>query len=113
MPIRAGELNQRVHLYRVNTTRGSAGEVIESDEAVAEVWAKVEAGGGTQAERGGGQLARQALQITIRKRPEVGPTWKVAWRGRFYIVENVAEPFDGLNEYLVLSVYGDEVAVPE
>lgn len=110
MPIAAGELNQRVQLYRTDFSRGDGGASIQGRTLVATVWAKVEAGGGTQADRGGGELARQGTLITIRKRADVAPTWEVDYRGRTYQVENVAEPFDGLNEYLILTAYADEVA---
>lgn len=110
MPITAGELNRRVELYSGATARGDGGSITESVTAEATVWAKVEPGVGGEAVRGDGQLNRQPTRFTIRKYTGIGPGWQVAYKGRFYEIEDVAEPVDGINEYLVLTGYADEAA---
>lgn len=112
MPIAAGELNRRVELHEEVASRGDGGAAEFTLTLRATVWAKVEPGGGSQAERSGGELARQSCRFTVRKRAGLGPRWQVRYQGVFYLIEDVSEPVEGLNEYLVITAYADERSVP-
>ena len=110
MPIAAGELNARITLYPVTSSRGDGGEDVQTLGTGVPLWAKVEPGFGGEGVRGDGQLNRQPTRFTIRSRSGVGPTYRIGYKGRMYEIEDVAEPFEGQNEYVVITAYADEAS---
>jgi SPP1 family predicted phage head-tail adaptor len=84
-PQRIGNLRERVNLIEPVTTGTSPlGEPILQLVDRGTFHARVEPLKGDERMRGGGVTQTHTLLVHIRHRDDIGPDWRIIWRGRSY-----------------------------
>ncbi|EAM2925542.1 phage head closure protein [Salmonella enterica] len=85
--LRAGELNKRIRLEKLETQRGSLGEPLPSITVdVATVWAKAENVSNRKIRTLDQQQVVETWLFTIRSRKDVQTDWKIVWGDEVYTV---------------------------
>lgn len=88
--LRAGELDKRITLQRVEQSRGALGEVLPNETvSIATVWAKAEVVSNRKIRTLDQQQVVETWLFTIRPRPDIQVDWKVQWKGGHYTVRAV------------------------
>ena len=99
----AGKLDRRLTIQSKVSTRGSMGDVAETWETVATVWARLLSSKGREFYSGGVQLGVDITGFQIRYSTAVGAmdqTWRVLYEGQEYNVFSTSEV--GRREYLII-----------
>lgn len=92
MPINAGELDRRVVIQRAVRTTDTHGESVIAWDSLATVWAKFEAGGGSETHLADRRQANQAATFTLRWLAGVMAEMRVLHDGDAWDIESVEEP---------------------
>ncbi|WP_279047236.1 phage head closure protein [Cedecea davisae] len=85
--LKAGELNKRITLQKVDVQQGPLGEPLpDSPVDVATVWAKAEAISNRKIRTLDQQQVVETWLFTIRARKDVQTDWKIVWGKEVYTV---------------------------
>nr|WP_314520526.1 phage head closure protein [uncultured Lelliottia sp.] len=88
--LRAGELNKRIRLEKLEIQRGPLGEPLPSIPVeVATVWAKAENVSNRKIRTLDQQQVVETWLFTIRPRKDVTTDWKITWGNEVYTVRAV------------------------
>lgn len=89
--LRAGDLDQRVHLeHRISSPDGGGGYET-SWSPIGTVWAKVEPLGSTETLTAQQAQSDVRYQIWVRWRPDLNADMRLTWRGKTFNVVGVAD----------------------
>lgn len=92
--LRAGDLDKRITLLQVQTTRGPLGEPLQDAPVhVADVWAAAKAVSNRKIRTLDQQQVVETWLFTIRKRQDVQIDWKIRWGPNTYTVRAVDPSF--------------------
>ncbi|HHR6043627.1 TPA: phage head closure protein [Providencia alcalifaciens] len=87
--MKAGELNKRIWLSRIEEVRDELGVPKSSVVKVKEVWAKAEAMSNRKIRTADQQQVIETYQFTIRPRSEVSIGWIITYQNRNFTVRAV------------------------
>ncbi|ENS0910031.1 phage head closure protein [Escherichia coli] len=88
--LRAGDLNRRIKLKRMEIQQGPLGEPLPSSPVeVATVWAKAENISNRKVRTLEQQQVVETWLFTIRPRHDIHTDWKIAWNEEVYTVRAV------------------------
>lgn len=105
--MRAGELRERITVYRVGRTADTQGGGAKTRTLVGEDWAAVEAVSGREAIAAGQMTASLTHRVRMRyaaRYAALTPKWEVDWRGRTLLVEVVQNVQARDREFVLLCV---------
>lgn len=107
----AGRLSQRVELHRrdMGISATGSGEQVESWTLDSSAWAEVTPVGGNEAFSSLQRADSTTMRFRIRFREDVGPTWRIRWRGRFYDVVELLPSGQLLREWLDVAAVASPV----
>lgn len=102
--IPAGDLRHRVTLQRPVKVQGANGELINSWNDIATVWAKVRNSSAREFTESRNYQNEITGTITIRYRNDLDGKCRILWRGQIYNIEGILpDPVSNL-EYLTIPV---------
>lgn len=88
--LRAGELDKRIQLEKLETQRGPLGEpLVASPVQSATVWAKAENVSNRKIRTMDQQQVVETWLFTIRVRPDIQADWKIVWNEEVFTVRAV------------------------
>ena len=106
--MQSGKMDKRVTLRRPSTTRNEFGESVEVFVDVAQTFARlIQSKAGAETLAVDQHTARQPAIFEIRFRSDVGPKWRLVYRGREYDIEDAGEI--GRREGIRLTTYARDV----
>jgi SPP1 family predicted phage head-tail adaptor len=100
-----GQLNCRVQLEQPVPVSGTAADVSALQwMPVARVWAKFRATGGLEVALAEQMESRVWWQVTVWRRKDILPTWRITYRGRILNITSVVN-VDEANEETLLTAW--------
>lgn len=105
--MKAGQLDRRITIQQNTGGPDSVGQLVESWQNVAVVWAAMEWKSGGESFETSQRSAKQQVEFTIRYRPGITPKMRVLYDGSAFDIEDVRET--ERRETLVLIAYAREV----
>lgn len=90
--MRAGPLRHRVEIQRPVEGQDALGSKVVSWTKVAEVWADVQAIGGTETESVPVTTSRNTITARVRYLDGVETAWRIVFAGRNYDVTGIENP---------------------
>ncbi|WP_174286636.1 phage head closure protein [Sphingomonas bacterium] len=99
MPLRPGDLRQRVTIQEVSETLNAGGGKTKAWNDVATVWAQVTPSSGGEAFAQGVARNTQFYKVLIRYRAGVTPRNRMVWNGQPLNIRTCSDP-DGTREAL-------------
>lgn len=100
----AGKLNHRIRFESLETSQDSNGDTVEDWISQGDVWAEVVPSSAREFISASAMQSRVVARITVRRRSDIEPNWRILFRGQYYNIEGVLpDPVSGL-EYLTLPV---------
>jgi SPP1 family predicted phage head-tail adaptor len=100
----AGKLRHRIRLESLQTEQDSNGDTVEEWTSQGDVWAEVVPSSAREFVASDAMQSRVVARITVRRRDDIQPNWRILWRGQYYNIEGVLpDPVSG-REYFTLPV---------
>jgi SPP1 family predicted phage head-tail adaptor len=93
-----GKLNKRVTLQRLVNTRGTSGELVESWQDEATVWAAVEPLSGREYWQAQEMASETSIRVRIRYRAGLVPTMRVVYGARHFEILSIIDLEEGHRE---------------
>lgn len=87
--ISAGQLTERVRIYRMVKTEGMFGEQVKNWEFSRSVWANVKFNKGMRALNQGEEWMTGQIVVTIHDQPGIDDQCKLEWNGKKYIIDSL------------------------
>lgn len=97
-----GSFDEMVELCKVEITRGTVGEKIESFSHVATVFANVMTST-SESPFDDNLESKETATVTLYKRPELTTRWKLRFRGKDWDI-NAIDPIERISPYMKLTV---------
>jgi SPP1 family predicted phage head-tail adaptor len=97
---KVGELRHRITIERPVRTDDEGGAASVTWLPVATLWARIEGRGGREGLSGDGETARAVNRITLRYRPDVGPSMRILAAGEVFDIIS-AQDEEGRRRWLV------------
>lgn len=109
--INAGELDQRIILYRVISGKSSNGAPLKKLQLVVPTWAKVESGKSEQRPESDRDRTQAIYSVKIRWRENIEPGCWLQWRGKWLEI-NAVNDSDPHRHEMILDVVGNPQSIP-
>lgn len=91
MPVNAGELTERLKVYRAIQTRNDTGEVTLAPSLVASVWGAVRPLSSREQQQYGQQVGVTVYKVLIRNLPSLTSDMWIDYRGRKLEISSIDE----------------------